>query len=156
MREEIFRKSSLERLNSPAKLSGYIRVVSPQVWFVLFALLLLLAGTLIWGVFGTIESTVSTGARVSGEVALCPLSDEDAQRLTPGMTIEIAGQEGIIRAVSKEASHHDLEPYLLQLSGLDPEEDCRMVEAEVEGLQDGIYPASLVVESFRPISFVVG
>lgn len=31
-----------------------------------------------------------------------------------------------------------------------------MVEAEVEGLQDGIYPASLVVESFRPISFVVG
>ena len=57
----IFRKKSIERVSSPEQLNDYIRVTTPSVWLILFATIILIAGTLIWGIFGRIE--VNTGSR---------------------------------------------------------------------------------------------
>ena len=51
----IFRKKSMDRVSSPEALNDYIRVTTPSVWIVLIALVLLLAGMLIWSIFGTVE-----------------------------------------------------------------------------------------------------
>lgn len=51
----IFRQKSLDRVSSPEQLNDYIRVTKPSVWLVLLALIVLLAGLLIWSIFGTVE-----------------------------------------------------------------------------------------------------
>ena len=49
----IFRKKSLEKISSPEQMDEYIRVITPSVWIALIALAVLLAGFLIWSIFGT-------------------------------------------------------------------------------------------------------
>ena len=51
----IFREKSIERISGPEALNDYICVTRPSVWIVLLALVLLLAGMLAWGIFGTVE-----------------------------------------------------------------------------------------------------
>ena len=51
----VYRKKSLEQINSPEQLDDYIRVTTPSVWIVLLALAVLLVGILAWSILGTIE-----------------------------------------------------------------------------------------------------
>ena len=51
----VFRKKSLDQINSPEQLDDYIRVTTPSVWIVLLALVVLLVGILAWSILGTIE-----------------------------------------------------------------------------------------------------
>lgn len=51
----VFRKKSLDQINSPEQLDDYIRVTTPSVWIVLLALVVLLVGILAWSIFGSIE-----------------------------------------------------------------------------------------------------
>jgi hypothetical protein len=58
---DLFRKKSLERINSPEELSDYIRVTTPSVWLVLLATAILLAGMLAWSILGTVEVEGANG-----------------------------------------------------------------------------------------------
>lgn len=59
--KDIFREKSLQRISSPEALNDYIRVTSPSVWLVLAALIILLAGMLVWSIFGTVEAHAADG-----------------------------------------------------------------------------------------------
>ena len=61
MSESVFRKKSIERVSSPEKLNDYIRVSSPSIWIIMAALIVLLAGILIWAVFGTVSMNTADG-----------------------------------------------------------------------------------------------
>ena len=50
-----------DKIDSPDKLNDYMRVLSPSVWIILTAILLLLAGALIWAVFGSVQVHNSDG-----------------------------------------------------------------------------------------------
>ena len=50
----IFRQKSLDRISSPEKLDDYVKVTTPSVWIALTAIILLLAGALVWGIFGEV------------------------------------------------------------------------------------------------------
>ena len=65
----IFRKKSIERVSSPEQLNDYIRVTTPSVWLILIAVIILIIGTLIWGVFGRIEINTGAGAEVVAPVS---------------------------------------------------------------------------------------
>ena len=56
MDNQIFREKSLKQLSTPEQLTDYLRVTGPGVWFVLVGILVLLFGSLMWGIFGTIVS----------------------------------------------------------------------------------------------------
>ena len=58
----LFREKSMKRVASPEALNDYIRVTTPSVWIVLIALVILLAGMLVWSVFGTIEKHGEDGS----------------------------------------------------------------------------------------------
>ena len=62
--KQIFREKSLERVSSPEQLDDYIKVTTPSVWIILAATIVLLAGMIIWGVFGKIEIRTSNGVEV--------------------------------------------------------------------------------------------
>ena len=48
---KLFREKSLERIASPEQLNAYIRVSTPSVWLLLAAVVILLAGVCVWGVW---------------------------------------------------------------------------------------------------------
>lgn len=54
MDKSIFRQESIDRISSPEKLDDYIRVTTPGVWITLIAIVLLLAGAIVWSIFGEV------------------------------------------------------------------------------------------------------
>lgn len=56
MKQRLFREKSLEALDSPEALNDYLRVTSPRVWLVLAAVIALLLGAILWGIFGRIDT----------------------------------------------------------------------------------------------------
>ncbi|MCR5098984.1 MAG: hypothetical protein K6B14_08550 [Lachnospiraceae bacterium] len=61
--KSIFRKKSLDRVTSPEQLDDYIKVTTPSVWLILAATLILIAGTLVWAVFGRITLNTENGTK---------------------------------------------------------------------------------------------
>jgi len=61
---QIFREKSIERVSSPEQLDDYIKVTTPSVWLILSATIALLAGMIIWGVFGKIEVNTPNGVEI--------------------------------------------------------------------------------------------
>ena len=61
MNNNIFRKKSVERMNSPENLGDCIKVTNPGVWLILAAVLILLVGVFVWGTFGRIEAREASG-----------------------------------------------------------------------------------------------
>ena len=62
MDNSIFRQKSIDKVSSPEKLDDYIRVTTPSVWITLIAILLLLVGALVWGIFGEVTMHDSDGS----------------------------------------------------------------------------------------------
>ena len=60
MNDQLFRKKSVERVSSPEQLNDYIRVANPSVWMILAAIMILLAGVIVWGCIGHLDTTLST------------------------------------------------------------------------------------------------
>lgn len=60
MARQIFRKEALDRLASPEQLDQLMRVARPRTWVALAAVGLVLITALLWGIFGTIPTTVET------------------------------------------------------------------------------------------------
>ena len=59
------KEKKTERISSPEQLNDYIHVTTPSIWLVLLALIILLAGMLVWGIFGTVEITTKDGQTIS-------------------------------------------------------------------------------------------
>ena len=71
MEKPLFRKKSLERISSPEALNDYLRVTGPAVWLVLSAIILLIAGMLIWSSVASIDSIAAGTAHRKRECGSC-------------------------------------------------------------------------------------
>ena len=67
--KSIFRDKSLERISTPEQLNDYIKVTKPSVWVVLIATILLIAGALVWAIFGKIEVNTENGTRTVAPIS---------------------------------------------------------------------------------------
>lgn len=159
MNTKLFRKSSIDRVNSPEQLNDYIRVANPGVWLVLAAIVALLVGVVIWGVFGTVETTVETGAVVEGDSVICYVSEEDAARVETGMHATVDGIEGSVIAVADTPTRVDeaFSDPLLYLTGFAEGDFCYAVKLALfrAGADDGVYAATITLDATHPISFVI-
>ncbi len=64
MAKQLFREESLKRVSSPEQMDDYIRVSSPGIWIMIAAVLTLLVGLFMWGIFGRVDMAV----KVNGEI----------------------------------------------------------------------------------------
>ena len=62
--ENLFRKKSLERISSPEELHDYLRVTSPRLWMVLAAIMVLLAGFIVYASTATMENVMAVKVEV--------------------------------------------------------------------------------------------
>ena len=97
MTEPIFREKSLKRIHSPEELGEYLRVTSPAVWLLLTAVILLLAGMLLWSA----TSSIVTGTAQVENGSLRLLFDEEelARSVETGMTVKIGETESTITGI---------------------------------------------------------
>lgn len=59
MDDQVYRKVSMERISSPEQLDSLMRVTSPIGWLALAAVAMIIVSALIWGVWGSIPTTVN-------------------------------------------------------------------------------------------------
>ena len=159
----IFNRRAAEKLRSPDDLDKYVRVTSPSMWAVVAALVLLLAGLLAWGVFGSVTTSVSaTGVAVDGE-AMCFLAAEDAAKVHVGDVANVAGVQMQVAEVSAvplsrgEASTTLKSDYLVDtlISGNWAYQVS--FDGDESGLAQGVpLTVSITVERIAPISLVLG
>ena len=156
MDNQIFRKKSLDKVSSPEQLNDYIRVSNPGVWVVLAAVIVLLIGVCVWGIFGRLETTVGSAAVVKdGEMTLY-VKEEYLGKITEGMTVRVKENEYLITSVETKPQTipEGFDEYMLHLSGMHVGEWVFGVSAMQTDLADGVYEAEIVIESIAPMSFI--
>ena len=95
--------SSARRISSPEQLNDYLKVTSPKVWVLLAAIALLIVGLFVWSSFTTMESYASGTARaVGGELTIAFDDEKKAERVEPGMQIEIGDVKTEVLAVGTD------------------------------------------------------
>jgi hypothetical protein len=156
MDNQIFRKKSLDKVSSPEQLNDYIRVSNPGIWLVLAAVIVLLIGVCVWGIFGRLETTVGSAAVVKdGEMTLY-VKEEYLGKITEGMTVRVKENEYLITSVETKPQTipEGFDEYMLHLSGMHVGEWVFGVSAMQTDLADGVYEAEIVIESIAPMSYI--
>lgn len=156
MREQLFRKKSLEKVTSPEQLKQYIRVSNPGLWMVLSAIVILLVGVVVWGCVAQLETTVPTAIIAKDGKGVMYISEEQVQKVSVGMTVRAGDSEYVVEEISAEAVLVDssFTEYAMYASGLSQGQWAYTVT--VSGVfADGVYKAEIVVDSISPISFIL-
>ena len=79
----LFREKSLEAIESPESLNDYLRVTSPQVWLVLAAVIVLLVGGILWGIFGRIDTRQDAAVITQDGITVCYVPVGSADEIEP-------------------------------------------------------------------------
>ena len=46
----------MDKISSPEQMNDYIRVANPSVWMILAAIIVLLIGVCVWGMYGQLDT----------------------------------------------------------------------------------------------------
>ena len=156
MDKQLFRKASIDRVSSPEQLNDYVRVSNPGVWMILAAGIVGRIGGCGWGIFGRLETKISTAGTCENGVFTCYVTEEKAAKIKSGMQLNVDGNELSVSGISSKpvSVNAEMDEYLLYLGGFS--EGDWLYEITANGaLADGIYKAEIVMESVSPMSFIL-
>ena len=154
---KLFREKSLEAIESPESLNDYLRVTSPGVWLVMAAVIALLVGAILWGVFGSIHSEIQAAVVVDEDGCWCYLPSaavEGALRhgsvAVGGVSYDLDPEAGLSKMLlTEDASSRFLKAGNLKAGDL-------VVRVAVDAdLSRGVYTGTVVTEDLRPMSLLV-
>lgn len=154
---ELFRKKSLDRVNSPEQLNDYIRVSNPSVWMLLAAIIALLLGVCVWGIFGHLDTTVdAVGVCVDGSV-ICYIQEADISGVSSDCLVSIDGNEYDVAEVAAFSVRFDEaeRSSLLPSGTMAADTPVYTVSLSAPGLADGCYSVSVITRREAPMSFVL-
>lgn len=130
----VFRKETIDRISSPEQLTDYLKVTNPGTWILLTIVLLLLGSLIAWSFVGRLETSVDVKVAVTDHQAA--VISVDGSALEEGMPLKVSGQEA-----------------LLASSGTD--EYGRAYGIAEVMLPDGTYDGTVVIETTRPLDFLL-
>ena len=113
-------------------------------------------GAIVWGVFGNVYTTVDGAGIVNDHNLVVYIKTTSREAVEVGMDITVNGQKTVVREISSEPERvpDNVSDYVLDAAGLGPGEWAYVVQADTD-LDDGVYSASITVESIHPIKFVI-
>ena len=160
MSNPIFRQKSIDRVTSPDQMNDYIRVSNPQVWMILLAIIVLLVGICVWGIFGSMDTKIETGSICKDGRLVCYISENDYAKLTEDALISVNDEEYPVASVAANPirvseSEEGADDYFLHLSGFETSNWVYEISADADDLKDGIYRVSVVLERVKPMDFVL-
>jgi hypothetical protein len=133
----LYRKESMERIQSPEQLNDYLRITNPTIWVVLVAVILLLAGMLIWSSFANIDSFAAGTARVENGEMVVLFDDETlASRVEAGMAVTVGDVSSTVKSVGRS-------------------ENGAVFALADTVLSDGVYEARVVYKQTQVISLLL-
>ena len=138
MNTEIFRKKSLDQVKSPENLDDYIQVSNPGIWLLLVSVIVLLVGVCIWGVFGHIDSIVETSVRAESGTLVCYIAEADIYSVQKGLTVRFHDYEAVVTEIGQKD---------------DPGYVCTLQSGQT--IPDGFYEGKILIQSVKPLSFVL-
>ncbi|MBQ0035833.1 MAG: hypothetical protein KBT35_02825 [Firmicutes bacterium] len=156
MSEKLFREKSIKRITSPEELNDYLKVTTPGVWILLASVIILLVGALVWAIFGTMNTEISTVAiNTTGNEIRIYVKESKISEVEVGQTVKINGSEYTIDEIERDPISIDnsFPDYVLHVGNLQVGEWVyrAIVNAEIE---PGVYEAKIVVESIKPLSLI--
>ena len=156
MNKQLFKKSNMDRVSSPEQLQNYVKVANPGLWMVISAIVLLLAGAIVWGFIGKIDTTMGAAIVTESGNAVIYVGESNVEKIEVGMTVRCEDQEYTITDIAKTPVRVDgsFTDYAIHASGLTVGEWVYTVSIDGEH-SDGVQKADIVIESISPISFIL-
>lgn len=155
MKKELFRKKSMDKISSPDQLNDYIHVSNPSAWIIIVAVIVVLIGACVWGIFGKLETKVPVAAASDGKSITCFVPEKSADAVKVGMPIVIDNKEYAISSISDDpiAMTADYDEYILHVGNLKVGQWVYKANSNSD-IDEGVYSAYIVTEKISPISFV--
>ncbi len=167
----IFRRKSLDKIQSPEQLSEYVAVENPSAWMILLAVAVLLAGICIWGIFGHIDTKLRVTAVSDGEKMVCYVSEDDIADVKNGMDVTVNGNAYTVVSVAEVPFqlYTEISDYAMHIGSLSSGEWVYIVTLEQKAANTGddgsgstasvepagAYAADIITESVSPSIFVL-
>ena len=151
-------QNKAKKVDSPEQLNEYIRLSTPGVWILVLAIVVLLAGFCIWGIFGKIDTKVQAVAVSDSGSTYLYVKEEDIEQIKAGMTVRIHDNETAyeVESVSEKAEKvtQTLDEYTRYIGKLQVGEwiyKCKLNK----NVKQGVYGANIIIESISPMKFIV-
>lgn len=159
MENNIFREKSIDRIKSPDMLDEYIKVANPGIWLCLTAILIFVVGGLTFSIFADIESKVPTAVVVDEKSAICYLSEDKLQYVSDELWVEVGDNKYALHEhgneLKKLSSESESDEELLYFMGKEEGGWYYMYPFETNGMEPGIYRGEIIIDSVKPISFLI-
>lgn len=154
-KSKLFRQQSIDRLSSPDDLNKYIKTTSPALTILILAVLIFLVGTLVWAVFGRIETKSEIGFSVIDNKAIAYIKEEEVSRITTSSFMFIDDTKFSIAKISANPilADENSDQYLLHTSSISLGEWYYQIEA-ICPVENGYHKGKIVYETISPISFI--
>ena len=153
----LFREKSLEAIESPESLNDYLKVTSPGVWLVLAAVVVLLAGAILWGIFGHIRTTAQVAVKAEGGKVVCYVPYTQAEGILKQGVVKLDGREYLLDTegdLNVEIIPEDASVTLRKAGDLSAGDPVVLVPVDAS-LEDGVYSGVAVTEDLHPISLLL-
>ena len=155
MNDKIFRKKSIDRMSSPEQLNDYIKVTNPGVWMVLAAIVILLVGVCVWGVFGKLETKLPVAAVSQYGETVLYVKEDNVASVKENMRVYIGDETYKVVSVSVQpvTVTEEISEYARHTGELSIGEWVYVVQID-GNMPDGVYRAQIVTDSVSPLYFV--
>ncbi|MGM9683444.1 MAG: hypothetical protein ACI3XQ_07585 [Eubacteriales bacterium] len=155
MNKQIFRKKSVDRMSSPEQLNDYIKVTNPGVWMALAAIVILLVGVCVWGVFGKLETKLTVAAVSQDGQTVLYVKESDISAVKENMSVSIGDNAYTVVSVASQpvAVTDTISEYARHMGDLSLGEWVYIVQTD-GNMPDGAYKAQIVIDSVSPLYFV--
>lgn len=155
-KNQLFRKKSMESIESPNELNEYLRVTSPGVWILMAAILIFLAGVIIWGIFGSIEATAPVAVAKQDGGVVCYVPKEALPSIIEKPEVKIEGKKMELKPDSLEpvAVTQEMNVYVLLAGSLSAGDIVYPIEMKGT-IREDVVQGTIVTEKIHPISFLL-
>ena len=147
-----------KKVDSPEQLNEYIRLSNPGVWITLLAIIVLLTGFCVWGVFGKIDTKIATVAVSDEASTYIYVKEEDLSKVKDRMPVILNGSEDTFEIVelyeTPEKITEDMDEYVRHLGDLQIGEWAYKCKLD-KNVKEGTYGADIIIESISPMKFIV-
>ena len=145
----------LKKVNSPEQLDQYIKLTNPGVWVILIAIIVLLIGICMWGVFGKIDTKIKSVVVSDYNGTYCYIKGDNINKVETGMKFEVNDSVYSIIFIDNTPIKVDdsFSEYALKIGDLKQDEwvhRCRLNST----LPNGVYDGEITIESINPSKFI--
>lgn len=142
-------------MSSPEQLNDYIKVTNPGVWMALAAIVILLVGVCVWGVFGKLETKLPVAAVSQYGETVLYVKEDNVASVKENMRVYIGDETYKVVSVSVQpvTVTEEISEYARHTGGLSIGEWVYVVQID-GNIPDGAYRAQVVVDSVSPLYFV--